>query len=206
MLTLWGRANSVNVKKVLWCLEEAAVPYERIDAGGAFGRLDKPAFRALNPNGLVPTIEDGDVVVWESNAIVRYLAARYGAGTLWPEDPAARALGDRWMDWTLGNLVAPFRDVFWTLVRTPPEQRDMALVAAGVARCGTLLAIADAALAERPFLSGDRLGMGDIPLGAYVYLWFELPIERSALPHLEAWYRRLAERPAYRKAVMVPLT
>lgn len=206
MLKIWGRANSTNVRKALWCAEEAGVPYERVDAGGAFGLVDDPAYRELNPNGLVPTIEDDGLVLWESNAIVRYLAAKYAAGTLWAEDPGARGLADRWMDWATSMLAEPFRPVFWGMVRTPPEKRDAAAIAAGIARCAALLAVPDAALARAPYLSGERLGIGDIPLGAIAYAWFGMPIERPPLPHLEAWYARLAERPAYRKAVMTPLT
>ena len=206
MLTIWGRANSGNVRKVLWCLEELGLAYERRDAGGAFGIVNDPAYRALNPNGLVPTLQDGALTVWESGAIVRYLAARHGAGTLWPEDPAARAVADQWMDWT-GTTVQPaFGPAFVGLVRTPPEKRDTAAIAASLAATAARLAIADAALAQHPFLAGDRLTMADIPLGAIVYGWFGLAAERPPLPHLEAWYNRLAARPAYRTGAMTPLT
>jgi glutathione S-transferase len=206
MLTIWGRSNSNNVKKVLWCAEEIGLPYEAIPAGGAFGLTADPAYRAMNPNGLVPTIRDGDFVLWESNAIVRYLAGRYADGTLAPESPTLRASADRWMDWTTSSFAAPFRDVFWGMVRTPPDQRDMAAIEAGRARCASLLAMVDQALAEQPYLSGPSFGMGDIPLGCFAYAWFAMPIERPDLPHLSAWYERLSARPAYRKAVMIPLS
>src|SRR6218665_629263 len=149
-MKIWGRTNSNNVKKVLWCAEEIGLTYERIDAGGVFGVVNEPAYRALNPNGLVPVIEDGDTVLWESNTIVRYLAARYGAGTLLIEDPVTRAQAEKWMDWTLGSVVRPFVDVFWGMVRTPEAQRDMEKIKAGIAACNQVLAIADAQLARQP--------------------------------------------------------
>lgn len=206
MLKLWGRTNSTNVKKALWCLEELGVPYTRVDAGGVFGIVGEPAYAAKNPNRLVPCLEDGELVLWESNAIVRYLAAQYGEPALWNPDPRQRAEADKWMDWVTSTLAAPFRAVFWNLVRTPVEQRDMAAVEASLAKCSELLAIPDRILAAQPFLSGANLGMGDIPLGCYAYAWFEMPIERPELPHLQAWYQRLQERPAYQRAVMIELT
>ena len=205
-MKIWGRANSVNVKKVLWCAQELGLSYEHVNAGGAYGLVNDPPFRALNPNGLVPCLEDGDLVLWESNAIVRYLSARYGAGSLYLTDPAARAQGDKWMDWTSFNLAMPFRDVFWNLVRTAPEQRDMALVERSRATCATLLERVDAALAQTPYLSGTAFGMGDIPLGCLAYGWHEMPIERPDLPHFAAWYARVSARPAFRTAVALPLT
>lgn len=204
-MRIWGRANSSNVKKVLWCAEELGLPYERIDAGGAFGRLADPEFRALNPNGMVPVIEDDGVVAWESNAIVRYLAARHGAGTLWPEDPAVRVLGDRWMDW-VHLMAAPYATVVGNVVRKAPADRDHAAVAAGIERLSELFARVDAHLAREPYLGGAAFTMADIPLGAYIYAWFEMPIERPAMPHLEDWYHRLGTREPYRRAVMTPLT
>lgn len=206
MLKIWGRKNSSNVRKALWCAEEAGVAYESINAGGAFGLVNEPAYRAKNPNGLVPMIEDGELVLWESNAIVRYLAARYAPGALYADDPVERAGADKWMDWTSTNLAAPFRELFWGTLRTPPEQRDPDRIEAARLRCGELLQIPDRALAAQPWLSGARFGMGDIPLGCFIYAWFEMPIERPELPHLADWYRRLRERPAFQRAVMTPLT
>ncbi|MCQ4258925.1 glutathione S-transferase [Stutzerimonas stutzeri] len=206
MLKLWGRGNSTNVKKPLWCLEELEVPYTRVDAGGVFGIVGEPDFIAKNPNKLVPCLEDGELVLWESNAIVRYLAAQYGQGVLWNTDPAQRAQADKWMDWATSTLAAPFRPVFWNMVRTAPDQRDMAAVQAALEECGRLLAIADQALSTQPYLSGESLGMGDIPLGCYAYAWFEMPIERPDLPHLRDWFDRLRQRPAYQAAVLTPLT
>ncbi|SFH73416.1 glutathione S-transferase [Pseudomonas guineae] len=206
MLKIWGRKNSNNVRKVLWCAEEAGVPYEAIDAGGAFGLVNDPGYLAMNPNGLVPVIEDDGLVLWESNAIVRYLAAQYADGVLYAKDPIQRAQADKWMDWTTSTLAAPFRDLFLGTLRTPPEQRNYDVIAAALTRCGELLEAADQALASQPYLSGANFGMGDIPLGCFIYAWFEMPIERPQLPHLQAWYTRLQERPAYRTSVMTALT
>ncbi len=206
MIRVWGRDNSNNVKKVLWCLEEAGVPYERIDAGGAFGKLDTPEFGRLNPNRKIPVLEDGGTVLWESNSIVRYLAARYASGSLHDGDPAKRAQADQWMDWASINFVPPFTTIFWNLIRTAPEKRDMVAVAAAIETASQLLTIADATLADRPFLSGEALGIGDIPLGTLIHAWFNLPIERPDLVHLRSWYDRLLERPAYAKSVAIPLS
>lgn len=206
MLKIWGRTNSTNVKKALWAAEELGLAYERIEAGGVHGVVDTPEYRALNPNGLVPAIEDDGLVLWESNTIVRYLAAKHDDGGLYPSDPAGRAVAEKWMDWATSSVAGPFRDVFWNMVRTPPEKRDMAAVERGIERLSGLFAMPDAALADAPYLGGDRFTVGDIPLGCFAYAWFEMPITRPDLPNLEAWYRRLAERPAYRAAVMIPLT
>ncbi len=206
MLTIWGRANSSNVKKVLWCAEELDLAYDRREAGGAFGVVDTAEYRRLNPTGLVPTIEDGGFVLWESNAIVRYLAATYGRDLLWLEDPRHRGHADRWMDWSSTAFVPVFTPIFRGLVRTPPEQRDRAAIEAAVAAAGRLLAIPEAALAEWPYLSGDGLGIGDIPLGVLIHGWFNLPIERPATPHLARWYALLKERPAYARVVATALS
>lgn len=206
MLKIWGRTNSSNVKKVLWAAEEVSVPYENIPAGGAHGIVADPAYRALNPNGLVPTLEDADLVLWESNTIVRYLAAQYGQATLYSEDAGERAKAERWMDWMTSTVAAPFRDVFWNVVRLTPDKRDNAAIEKGLQDCGRLFAIADKVLATQPYLSGPNLGVGDITVGSFAYAWFEMPIERPDLPHLATWYERLKSRPAYQKAVMIPLT
>jgi len=205
MLKIWGRKNSSNVRKVLWCAQELGLQYEAVDAGGAFGVVNEPHYRALNPNGVVPTIEDDGLVLWESNTIVRYLGARYAPGTSWyPEDPVVRAKAEKWMDWTTSSLATPFRPLFWGIL--PPDQQDWVAINAAQKACAHLLSIADEALASQPFLSGQEVGMGDIPLGCFVYAWFEMPIERPQMRHLRAWYDRLRERPAYQAAVMTALT
>ncbi len=205
-MKIWGRGNSTNVRKVLWCAEELGLAYEHINAGGPFGLVNEAAYLALNPNGLVPCIDDDGFILWESNVIVRYLAAKYGAGQLCPEDVRLRALAEKWMDWTSLSFAQPFRDVFWNLVRLPPEQRNMVEVERGSAQCARLMGMADEELKKAPYLSGDAFGMGDIPLGCIAYVWFQLPVARPEFVHLEAWYARISARPAFRKAVMTPLT
>ncbi|KHK61924.1 MULTISPECIES: glutathione S-transferase family protein [Pseudomonas] len=207
MLKIWGRKNSSNVRKALWCAEELGLAYEAIDAGGAFGVVDTPEYRAKNPNGRVPMIEDDGFVLWESNTIVRYLVARHAPGSAWyPADVQARAEADKWMDWTTSSFATPFRTVFWGVLRTPAEQQDWSAIKAAIKECDDLLAMVEQTLGEQPYLGGDEIGMGDIPLGSFIYAWFEMPIERAALPNVQAWYARLQQRPAYRKAVMTALT
>lgn len=207
MLKIWGRKNSSNVRKALWVAEELGLEYEAINAGGAFGVNDQPEYLARNPNGVVPMIEDGDFVLWESNTIVRYLAAQYAPdSTLCPSSAKARAEQDKWMDWTTSTFAVPFKTVFWGVLRTPAEQQDWAQINAAKATIEGMLRIVDKTLSTQPYLSGNEFGMGDIPLGSFIYAWFEMPIERTDLPHLKAWYERLRQRPAYRTAVMTALT
>src|SRR3954468_21239868 len=172
MLRIWGRKNSINVQKVLWCCAELHLPFERIDAGMAFGVVETPEYRALNPNGRIPTIEDDGYVLWESNTIVRYLAMKHSPGSLCPSDLAARFDAERWMDWQLTPLDRPVRNVFWALVRTAPEKRDPAAVEMAQAEAEQGLAILDAHLAQRRFVGGEAFTMGDIPVGASVYRWW----------------------------------
>ena len=205
MLKVWGRTNSVNVKKALWCIEELGLRYERIDAGMQYGVVNTPEYRRLNPNGLVPTIDDEGFVLWESHTIVRYLAGKHGAGKLLPVDLRERANAERWMDWAF-TFQAAFRPVFWGLVRTPPEKRDPAAIEDGRKKCAELLGTLDTALSGRNYVAGNAFTVGDIPMGCHVHLWMRLPIERPKHPALEAWFERLLERPAYRKVVDIPLT
>jgi glutathione S-transferase len=206
MLKIWGRANSINVQKVLWAADELGLKFERVDAGGAFGVTDTPQYLAMNPNKVVPTIQDGDVTIWESNSIVRYLGATYGAGKLWPADPKVRALADRWMDWQLSTISEPMRIAFWGLVRTPPEKRDMAAIGAAVKQAGELLRRLDDWLAGKRYVAGAEFSIGDIPVGCFAYRWYALPIERPELANLRGWYERLRERAPYMKHVAVPMT
>ena len=204
MLKIWGRTNSVNVQKVLWCCAELGVEYDRVDAGGPFGVVDTPEYRRRNPNGLVPTIDDDGFILWESNAIVRYLAAKHRSN-LWPADPDLRAQADQWMDWNHAFWGA-LRTGFLGLIRTPPEQRNEAAIAESLRMTGELLQRVDDHLRSRPYLAGDEFTVGDIPLGCGIWRWMEMPVERPARPHVLKWFERLGERPAYRKIVMSPLT
>lgn len=203
MLTIWGRLNSHNVKKVAWLAEELHVEFRRIDVGGKFG-MDAD-YLAKNPNALIPTIEDGKVILWESNAILRYLAAEYGDGSLWPNSPSQRAIGDRWMDWQMSYADAQ-RDAFVNLVRKSEDQRDMAAIERSVAACAKQLGIMEHYLGEAPWLSGDAFGIGDIPMGVYAYTWFTLPITRPEFPKIAEWYARIRERPGFAKQVAIPLS
>jgi len=205
MLKIWGRTNSVNAKKALWTLEELKLPYERVDAGMQFGVVNTPEYRRMNPNGLVPTIDDDGFVLWESHAIVRYLAAKHGAGSLWPTDLRVRANADRWMDWTF-TFAGALRPVFWNLIRTPPEKRDPKGVEEGIQKTGELAGYVEMHLADQPYVAGEVLTMGDIPLGCHLQLWFRLDIARPAVPRLKAWFERLCARPAYTKIVDTPLS
>ncbi len=205
MVRIWGRTNSSNVQKVLWAADEVGAKYERIDAGGAFGVVKEPKYLAMNPNALVPTIEDGDLVLWESHTIVRYLAAKYGRSTLWIDDPGKRALAEKWMDWgfTLGGPNGP---LFWGYVRTPPDKRDPAALEAARLKAIELWAIVDSQLANQPYIAGKDFSIGDIGLGVFVHRWHQFPIERGDLPNLAGYYERLKARPAYARHVALPLT
>jgi glutathione S-transferase len=203
MLKVWGRRNSLNVQKIMWTIGELGLAHEHIDAGGPFGGLDTDEFGAMNPNRRVPVIDDDGTVVWESHAILRYLAAKYGAGTLWPEDPGARARSDMWTDWTSADLQPAFIGLFWNLYRTPEDQRNWNLIRQGVARSAILFQLLDRHLGAHAFIAGETLTFGDIPAGAELYRYFELEIDRPFLPNVEAWYARLQEREAYRTHVMV---
>lgn len=207
MLTIYGRTNSVNVQKVLWCLAELDVPYVRIDAGLEHGKNDEPWYLALNPNGRVPLLRDGDFSLWESNSIVRYLSAKHGLGLLCPASLETRAHAERWMDWQLSTLVTPVSIVFWNLIRTPADRRDASAVAKNTAEANRVLERLDAQLSSQPYVAGTHFTMGDIPVGAVVHRWLALPgVERPPFPALRGWYDRLVERPGYRAHVMLPLS
>jgi len=205
MIRIWGRTTSGNVQKVMWAIGELGVPHERIDAGREFGGLDSAEYGALNPNRRIPTLQDGDAVLWESNVIVRYLAAKYGDGTLWPRDPAVRGVADQWMDWQQTTLAPELRVVFWGLVRTAAEKRDHKAIDAAVENLKEIWARLDAHLGHRQFVAGDRLTMGDIPIGTMCYRYHALGVARAPLKNLAAWYERLETRPAFREHVMTPL-
>ncbi len=206
VLKIYGRNNSINVQKAVWCAAEIGLEFERTDFGGAFGGTDEDWFLALNPNGRIPVLDDGGVIIWESHTIVRYLAAKYDAGGLWPTDPARRSEAERWMDWTLGTLQVPFFHVFWGLIRTPEAERDDDVIKRNAADLSRLFGIADAHLRDREFVTGDALTMADMPLGASAYRWYGMALERPEYPNLRRYHDQLAERPAFREHVMVPIT
>jgi glutathione S-transferase len=204
MLKLWGRTNSVNVKKALWCVEELGLPYERTEAGMQHGVVNTPEYRKMNPNGLVPTLDENGFILWESHSIVRYLSAKYGKGVLWPMDERTRATANQWMDWAF-SFQGSVRDSFWNLIRTPPEKRDAKAIENSRVKSGEMAAILDAALADRMYVAG-AFSMGDIPIGCEVQRWMRLPMERPKLLHLEAWFERLCARTAFKKNVDIPLS
>jgi glutathione S-transferase len=207
MLTIYGRTNSVNVQKVLWCLAELAVPYERIDAGLQFGKNTEAWYLKLNPNGRVPLLTDGAFTLWESNTIVRYLAGKHGQGSLCPDSLETRALAERWMDWQLSTLIRPVSVVFQALYRTPPAERDATAVARHTAEANRAVEILDAHLVAQPYVAGEAFTMGDIPVGAVVHRWLETEgIERPAFAAARAWRHRLAQRPGFSRHVMLPLS
>ena len=207
-LKIWGRANSVNVQKVLWCLAELGLAYQRIDAGMAFGRNRDPYYLAMNPNGRVPTLVDGDFVLWESNSIMRYLVLAYGKGSpIYPETPKRRAGVDRWLDWSLSTLQPVDRPVFWALVRTPIAERDMVAIQSDADAEAVVWRIADAQLATRRFIEGDDFTIADIALGAYARRWFGVEgVTKPRLANLERWFAEFASRPGFVQFIAPPMS
>jgi glutathione S-transferase len=204
MLTVYGRKSSFNVQKVMWLIGELGLNHRHVELGGSFGGLDTPDFRARNPHGRIPVIEDDGVAIWESHAILRYLAARYGDPRFWSSDPLVRSYADRWMDWSQCSLQPDFLNgVFWGFYRTPEPQRDMASVKVKILQTANHLSLLDKVLAKRSFILGDQLTLADIPAGTHLFRYFSLEIERPSLPNVERWYRLLQERSAYREHVMI---
>ena len=206
MLKIWGRTNSINVQKVMWAVGELAIPHERMDAGMQFGLVDEPAFRAMNPNGRVPTIDDDGFILWESNAIVRYLMRKYGAGRLSPVSLETYASADRWMEWSTTTMAPLMTPLFWGHIRTASEKRDLNALEKTRLQMEEVMAILDANLATRHFVAGDELTLGDIAVGCFAYRWYALPMAHAAHPHIAAWYARLSERSAFQTYVMLPLS
>lgn len=205
MLRIWGRLSSINVRKVVLCAQVLELPFERIDAGLSYGVVNTPDYRAKNPNGLVPLLEDGDFTLWESNAIVRYLCARE-ASPLYPQDLQRRADAERWMDWQQTTLNPAGSPGFKQLIRTPEAQRDPAVIAASVAATEPLFAQLDDHLSRQPFMAGEALTMADIPIACEVHRWWGLPQPRPAWPHLERWYAQWLALPASRGVLDLPLS
>jgi glutathione S-transferase len=208
MLRIWGRANSSNVMKLLWLCDELSIPFERVDAGGPFGGTRTPEYLARNPNALVPVIEEEDgFVLWESNAILRYLARSRAPGSpIYPSDMRAAADCDRWLDWQQTALNDLLRSVYFTLFRIPEPERDWAAFAKAKDQADALFGMLDGRLATRRFVCGEDFTLADIALGIYAYRWLKMPVERRATPHLRRWHDELATRPAWDKYVALPLT
>ena len=208
MIKIWGRASSANVMKVLWCCTEIGEPYERVDVGGPFGGNDDPKYRAMNPNGRVPTVEDKGIIMWESNTIVRYLCATRLATWLYPADPGQRTHVERWMDWQLAHLGGAVTPLFMGYVRTPEEKRNPAALEKARKDAIPVVQVIEDALAHQgsKFLAGDALTIGDIPVAIFIRRWLAFPIERPAMPLLEAWFDRVQTRPGFVEHVAVPMS
>jgi glutathione S-transferase len=204
MLKIWGRNTSINVQKVMWAIGELGIPHERIDVGGAFGRTKEPFYLAMNPNSLVPTLEEDGFILWESNTIVRYLAARHGAGALEPADLRERARASQWMDWMLTVCAPAIQPLFWGLIRTPPEQRDHAKIADARDKTANALRMLDAQLGKTAFAAGNNFSMGDIPVGLITYRFRKLVPDRAGmgLDNLERWYLGLEQRKAFKEQIL----
>ena len=205
MLRLWGRMSSINVRKTVWALRELKLEYQRFEAGGTFGVVDTPEYRRHNPNGLVPLLEDGDFVLWESNVIVRYLCAKHSSGTLSPEPLQRRVDAERWMDWQQTTLNPAGRSAFIQLIRTPAEKRDASVLEQSIAATEPLFALLDRQLAGRKYLCGDTFTMADIPVGCEAHRWFNLPRTHASWPNVERWYASLTEREASKTVLDLPL-
>jgi len=209
MIKIWGRNNSVNVQKAMWAIAELKLEVTRIDAGGAFGKNKEAPYLAMNPNGLVPTLEEEDgFLLWESNSIVRYLAAKHDkTGVLEPKDLRARARASQWMDWQLSVCGPAITPVFWQLIRTPADQRDMKVVEVQKKKTIEAMAMLETALAKSAYVAGDAFSYGDIPVGLMCYRFVSLIPERPAMPNLDRWYGAISSRQAFKDHVAsVPLT
>ena len=202
--TLYGRRSSCNVQKVMWLLAELDVAHEHIELGGDFGGLDSAEFLAMNPHGRVPVLRDGDTAVWESDAILRYVAAQYGDAKLWHADPRERADVDAWLAWAETTLQPPWIELFWRAVRTPAEMQKPEIIARLLRAATSCFETLDRRLAQHAYLAGDRFSLADIPAGMTLFRWFEMEIDRPNTPHVERWYASLKERSAYRTAICIP--
>ena len=206
MIKIWGRKDSSNVQKVLWCCDELGVAYQRVDIGGSFGGNKEKPYLDLNPNGLVPTIEDGSFILWESNSILRYLVEKYGGGRLLPSNAEGRADANRWMDWQLTVLGPSMSPLYWALIRTPEEKRDRVAIENARQKSIKAWQILNGHLEKNHYLAGAAFTIGDMPAGVWAYRWFNLPIVRPDLKHLDGWYERLRDRTPYRSHIMIPLS
>ena len=207
MLKIWGRNTSANVQKVMWALAEMGVPSERFDVGGAFGKTQDDFYLKMNPNSLVPSLEEDGFTMWESNAIVRYLGGKHGAGTLEPADAHTRARANMWMDWQLSVLGPAITPVFWQMIRVSEDKRDHNVIAVNTEKSLAAAKIMDAQLGRTAYLAGDAFTYGDIPCGVMIYRLTQLLKDRPATPHLDRWYADISGRDAFKKeAGSVPLS
>jgi len=204
MLQIYGRRNSNQVIQLMWAVEELGLEHKRHNLGGSFGGLDTEEYGKLNPNRLIPTIDDNGFVLWESYAIIRYLCRQYGQGSLWPDNPHQAALADQWMEWTNSRFMGTFFPVFWGLIRTAREDQAPEKITQSAQSTGKLLEIVENNLDGKKYLTGDQLTMGDIPLGSMMFKYYQLDIKRPPLPNIEAWYARLCARKAYQRHAMKP--
>ena len=205
MLKIWGRRSSSNMQALMWCVGELGLEFDRTDAGFTYGVVDTPEYRAMNPNGTVPTVIDGDnPPLWETGAILRYLAGKYGSDAFWPKDPYARANVDRWAEWSKINIASNYTaPVFWRTVRTAPSRRDPAAIDDALRKLGEFLDVAETHLAHQRYLADDHFTLADIQFGHCLYRYFDIDIDRADRPNLRRYYETLAERPAYREHVMI---
>ena len=213
MLKLWGRKNSSNVKKVMWTCAVLGVPYDRIDAGLHYGITTTDEFREKNPNGMIPVIDDDGFILWESNAIMRYLCAKHPKAPFWPENLQTRASADRWMDWQLTTFGPPLGPTFMQLVRSPQAEWDMKMISTNVPKVAQNWKIVDRQLGKTKWLTGDDFTVGDIPLAILAYTWFEMPLAKAGLEHhrvpmanVDRWYAQLNEMHDFRQIVAIGLT
>ncbi|WP_182419426.1 glutathione S-transferase family protein [Bartonella sp. HY038] len=206
MLKIWGRNNSINVKKVLWIAEELGLNYENIEVGGKFGGLDTPEFLKLNPNAMIPVLEDNGFTLWESNTIVRYIAAQYGRDSFWIEDPKQRSAVEKWMDWASEELFPLFKAILFNSVRLAPEKRDAGILSNAIDGFEKKLSIIENELSLNLWLSGKNFGIADIVVGTFIYYYYEIDIKRlKQFPKISEWYERLKKRPSYAKIIMIPI-
>jgi glutathione S-transferase len=209
MIKIWGRNTSSNVQKAMWAVGELGLPHQRIDVGGAFGKNKEPPFLAMNPNGLVPTLEEEDgFVLWESNSIARYLAGRHDkSGVLEPKDAKQRALASQWMDWQLSVVAPAIHAAFWGLIRTPVEKRDLDAIKTSQDKTTAAMMMLDAQLAKTLYVAGPAFSYGDIPVGVMCYRYRQLVPGRPPTPNLDRWYDAIANRKAFQDHVgSIPLS
>ena len=204
MLEIWGRKNANQVIQVLWTLAELELDYQRHSIGTRNGDLETEEYKSLNPNSKIPTIRDNGFVMWESHAIIRYLARQYGLGTLYPDDPQKAAMSDQWMTWSTDSFMGTFFPVFWQLVRTEESERDYKKIAEMAKQSSEILQILEDHLVKNSFVAGEQFTYGDIPLGVLIHKYFVLDIERPSLPGIEAWYERLSLREPFQEHAMQP--